>query len=319
MERIVSRRLPDGSIRTVKPYHISLEGHSRAILCREEKDYDAMVKILCVAARRKNVIVIIYAVVSNHCHAAVLAVNQSEAYEFGWEVKRIFSMWFSRWYGRTGVMRGIDVKAIPLDSDSYVRNALAYIPRNALDNGCNVNEYKWSGFRAMFSQAITDGRAVRVLTKRETEQIMHTGDNLSDVAWALDAENSLIPRSWCDYQYLEQAFGNDQAFFLKIIGDVNSAQMHQTLIENPRTRLVDGEMFKYANSLSVRWFKMELDNLALDSKYRLAKYLYRTMNTSVPQLERTLDLERDKVYVAIGQRKEGVREVPGENGEGRQG
>ena len=138
-----------------------MEGLERAILCRDEEDYDAMVKILCVSARRKNVLLVIYAVVSNHCHAVVLARYQQDADDYGEEVKRMAAMWFSRKYGESGVLKGTDVKAICLDSDWYVRSALAYVPRNALDNGCNVNEYPWSGYQAMFSQDVSKRVNVR--------------------------------------------------------------------------------------------------------------------------------------------------------------
>ena len=303
MQRFVSRKLPDGNIGTVHPFHISMEGHKTAILCKDDDDYDAMVKILCVTARRKNVKVIIYAVVSNHSHIAVLATKQADAYEYGWEIKRIYSMWYSKRYGRTGVMQGIDVKAIPLDTDSHVRNALAYIPRNAIDNGCNVNEYRWSGFNAMFSQTKPVGNAVRMLKKRETEQIMHTGDCLSDVNWLLDDNGFLIPGSWCDTEYLEQAFENDQAYFMRIIGDVNSAQMHQILIDNPRTRLPDTEFLKYANEKSQLWYRMDLSELPKDKKMRITSYLYRTMSTTVAQLVRVTGLAIIEVEASIKRKK----------------
>ena len=238
MRRTVERRLPDGTIRTVQPFHISMEGLETAILCRDDKDYDALVKILCVAAKRKNVIVVIYVVVSNHCHAGLLATSQTSADEYGQEVKRIYSMWFTRKYGENNVLRRVDIKAIILDSDSYVRNALAYIPRNAIDNGCNVNEYEWSGYRAMFSgRNGVNGVRVKLLTKRDRERLMHTGDRLTDTEWVLDDKNRLIPASWCDTDYLEQAFEHDAAFFLKAIGNQNSAEMHQKLVENPREKI----------------------------------------------------------------------------------
>ena len=97
-----------------------MEGLESVILCRNAIDYDAMVKIMCVCARRKNVIIIIYAVVSNHCHVAVLAACRQDADNFGAELKRVYSMWFSRRYGETETLKGADVKAIELDSDWYV-------------------------------------------------------------------------------------------------------------------------------------------------------------------------------------------------------
>lgn len=306
MLRVVERRLPDGTTRRVQPFHMSMEGLETAILCRDEDDYDALVKIMCVAARRKNVIVVIYVVVSNHCHAGILATSQVSADEYGQEVKRIYSMWFTKRYGENNVLRHVDIKAIALDSDSYVRNALAYIPRNALDNGCNVNEYAWSGYRAMFSgQSHGNGLSVRMLTKREREKIMHTGDDLRDTEWILDNKRRLVPESWCDTAYLEQAFENDPAFFLKAIGSQNSAEMHQVLVENPRERLPDSEFFKYVNNLSDKWFHKNIGELTLDRKLRIASYLFRTMRTSVNQLSRALSLERDKISAAV---KRKVRE-----------
>ena len=52
MKRIVPRVLPDGSIRYVQPYHVCLEGLECAVLCRDDDDYDAFVKIIAVASRR---------------------------------------------------------------------------------------------------------------------------------------------------------------------------------------------------------------------------------------------------------------------------
>ena len=61
MRRTFPQELPDGTVRQLHPFHISMEGLETAVLCRDDADYDAIVKILCVAARRKKVLVIIYA------------------------------------------------------------------------------------------------------------------------------------------------------------------------------------------------------------------------------------------------------------------
>lgn len=140
-----------------------------------------MVKIICVCARRKNVIVIIYAVVSNHSHVAILALRQEDADAFGEEIKRMYSMWFRRKYGIEGGLRKVDVQAIYIDTNWYLRNALAYIPRNAMDNGCKISEYHWSGYNAMFSGESAGGsgwRKVSAMTKRERRKVMHTADDL---------------------------------------------------------------------------------------------------------------------------------------------
>ena len=297
MHRVVIRNLPDGIIRQVQPFHISMEGMKTLVLCREDADYDAMVKILCVAARRKNVIIVIYAVVSNHCHVAVLAPGRQEAEAFGQEIKKMYAMWFNRKYGAQGPLRGVDVKAIWLDNDWYVRNALAYIPRNALDNGCSVNTYRWSGYWAMFNARGFGGktREVASLTKRDRERILHTGDCLDGVPWRIDDRDELVPESFCDYQYLEQAFEGDPAFFLKTIGGQNAAEMQNKLIDGPRMMLTDGEFYKLANETGQRWFQADISSISYERKARLISYLFRTTHTTVPQLARVMGLQRDVV------------------------
>ena len=299
MNRIVERRLPDGRVRKLSPFHFSLEGLKTDILCRDDEDYDSMVKYLAVCARRKNVILVIYAAVSNHCHAVILAITQADADRFGQEVKRCFSQWFCHKYQSRHILKGLDAKSILLENDSHVRNALAYVPRNALDNGCAVQDYSWSGFGAMFSGEKPIGMRVSLLTKRQREQLMHTGDSLKDVDWMLDEKGVLIPWTICDCAYLEQVFNHDPAFFLKAVGGVNSGEMQQRLVDGPRQFLPDTEFRLLCDDLSHRWFDRNLEDLPLDRRLRLVTFLYRTQRTSVAQLSRMLHLDREMVRTAL--------------------
>lgn len=299
MQRIVTRELPSGEVRNVHPFHVCLKGTESTVLCRDDSDYDAMVKVIAVAAKRKNVIVVIYSVVSSHCHTGILAVSLAYAVAFGEEIKRIYSMWFSRKYGCVGVLRRATMSALYLDSDWYVRNALAYIPRNALDNGCNVDRYKWSGYRAMFCGSSSYGHRVSLMTKREREKIMHTGMDLRSVRWTIDDDGCLNPESFCDVAYLEQAFGGSQAFFLKTIGGLNPAEMGEILEDAPRTRLTDGELLKTVEEISLRWFKCGLSEVSLERKMRLLAYVFRIRKTTVSQLARVIGLDRETVETAI--------------------
>lgn len=301
MERIAIRTLPDGRLARLQPMHVCLEGREDIILCRDDRDYDAMVKIMAVAARRKNVIIVIYAVVSNHFHATVLALSQEDAHQYGEEVKRCYSMWFSRRHGEKKAMMRISVSALVLENDWHLRNALAYVPRNALDNGCNVADYPWSGYSAMFrgrNQAIR-GKAVTALTKREREAIMHTGDDLQGVPWLLDERDHLIPASICDSPYLEQAFNQDSAFFLKTIGSLNVAEMQWKLVDAPRRKLPDTDFLASVNDVSLRWFNLQAGALSMEKKLRLLRYVSRTMRTTVPQLARSFGLSRETVARAL--------------------
>ena len=296
MKRIVTRILPSGDYRPVHPFHVCIKGAETAVHCRDNEDYDVYVKYIALYARRKNVLVIIYAVVSNHSHVAVLAAKQADADAFAQELKKMYSQWFQAKYHEAKILHRVEAQAILLDNDWYVRNALAYIPRNALDNKCSVQDYPWSGFQAMFRRGpAPEGRKVATLTKRETGNLLHTRDSLKNVAWQLDEISRLIPDSFCDTAYLEQAFNDDPAFWFKTIGSVNPAEMEEKLVEGPRRMLPDSDFQKIVADTVQRWFSQELATLPREKKIRIIPYLWRTRKTSVSQLARVMGMNKEEI------------------------
>ena len=127
----------------------------------------------------------------------------------------------------------------------------------------------------------------------------------------------LEPASACDHEYLESAFGYDQAYFLKTIGTVNMAEMHQKLVDNPRQRQNDTEMLKTIESIAQGWFKCGLLDLPLEKKARLLPYIYRSFRTSIAQLARCFGLDPDKVARMVGKPGPAAKSHPDEGDEGK--
>lgn len=294
----VRRRLPDGTECFVRPFHVSFEGLEKCIICRDDRDCDALVKCIVVCARRKNVIIIIYAVVSNHAHVAVLAKSLGIARAYAKEVKRTYSQIFMKRYGESKVLRGTDADVQLLDNEWYLRNALAYVPRNAYDNGAaNLFDYRWTGFRAFFRSGTSAGHRwpVAKMTRREWREIMHTGDDLSNVPWFVNALGEIEPDSVCDTAYLEQAFNGDETYFYKSIGSVNTTEMTQKLVVSPRKMKTDEEFFKEVEAIALRWFNRKLAELPVSDKVRIIPYVYHTMKTTVPQMARGFGMSREEI------------------------
>ena len=130
-ERITTRQLPDGFVSKVYPFHISLEGMESVVLCRTPDDYDTMIKYFHVCTWVNNVLVIIDVAMSNHGHLAVLAMDLDSARRAGESIKKNYSQYFTWKYGERRTLLRADVNVQYLDSDWYLRNTLAYIPRNA--------------------------------------------------------------------------------------------------------------------------------------------------------------------------------------------
>ncbi|MBO4557909.1 MAG: transposase [Bacteroidales bacterium] len=301
------RELPDGTIAKVYPFHVSLEGLESKILCRVDSDYDAFVKIICVCAKRTNVILVIYAVVSNHVHCIVLAIDQAAANAFAAEVKRMYSMYFARKYSDHSVLKGVDASAVYLYSDYYLRNAVAYVVRNAMDNGAeSIQSYPWTGYRGMFCGG-KPGNAgplskVSELSRREKRRIMHTDDDLSRVRWLLNADNTLEPATICDWYYVEDAFSNEQSYFLRLIGGVNRAEMQSSLIDGPRVKRPDTDFLRTVNDISTRWFQKPIQELPVEKKAKLLQYVSLSNRTDPSQLARVFEFKREEVLRLLGQK-----------------
>ena len=289
-QRIVTRKLPDGSVAKVFPFHISLEGLEKNLLCREEEDYNVVEKLLFVSAWETNCLIVIHIIMSNHGHVCVLAPTLEHAYQLSETLKKRSSMFIADKYNEHKVLARTSACIQLLDSDWYVRNTLAYIPRNAKDTSQRIEDYPWSGYRAMFAggKSAAAVRMVSKLTRRDREALFHTHANLERVPWMLDRNDRLVPVSCCDYVYLESAFLQDQTFFLKTIGTVNPAEMEQKLILNLKDRQTDSAFILTVNDLSGRWFQKTPAELTLEQKTRLIPYLYRCYRTTVPQLARCL-------------------------------
>lgn len=291
-------------MRKVFPFHISLEGMESALLCRDDEDYDHLQKSFYLSAYRHNCLVVAEIAMSNHGHTGILATDMQSARKAGETIKKRHSQYLSWKYGECGILSRADIDIRYLDTDWYVRNALAYIPRNAADAQSRIEDYRWSSYRGAFVNGRCPAAIRRVadLSRREREALFRTHMNLSGVPWLLNADGGLEPASACDYQYLESAFGDDQAFYLKTIGTVNLAEMQQLLVQNGRMRQKDSEMLAIIATLAGKWFKASIPELTPEQKARILPYLYRSYRTSIPQLARCLRMPRDLVSSLLSAR-----------------
>ena len=138
-------------------------------------------------------------------------------------------------------------------------------------------------------------RRVADMSRREREAVFHTHEDLSGVPWLVNADGGVEPASACDYAYLESAFSNDQAFFLKTIGSVNVPEMQQMLVSSGRHSQTDTEMLAVIKQLADKWYHKTIPEMTPEVKARLLPYLYRSYRTTVPQLSRCLGMPRDVV------------------------
>lgn len=303
-QRVVTRTLPDGNTVKVFPFHLSLEGLESNLLCRDEEDYDIVEKYMFVSGWECNVLTVSHVVMSSHGHQCVLAPSLTHVLNHANALKQRCSMHLAKKYGERNVLLGTSADVQILDSEWYVRNVLAYIPRNVVELGIRPEDYRWCSYRSLFVNGNPEGgvQKVSALSRREKEALLHTHADLSRVPWQLDKDGHLVPVTCCDWQYAEAAFGNDQAFFLKTLGSVNVAEMEQKLVLNHRGHRPDSAFLLTVEDLAQRWFQKKPFELSPEQKTRLVPYLYHCYRTTVPQLARCMRMQRPEVEHIIGKR-----------------
>jgi len=296
-QRVVERVLPDGSVAKVYPFHVCMEGTESVLLCRDDEDYDHLEKSFYLGALDANALVVSEIVLSTHGLCAVLAVNWEGAEAVGEFAKKRHSQFLAKKYELRQVMARTRISVQYLDTDESVRNALAYMPRNVVDLGFSFKDYPWSSFRGMFADSDRPPgfRSVSSLTHREKEALFRTHKDLSGVTWLVDEKGRMVPASACDCAYAESAFGNDQAYFSRMIAELNSDQMYQKLVLNNHVWQRDTKFKVSVTDVAERWFKKEILALTPDEQAKLIIYLFRSYYTSVAQLARCLQLRPEDI------------------------
>lgn len=290
------RELSDGTIARVYPYHLCFEGKEDAVLFRDDEDCDVMVKYIALSAHKCATFLVHYVVVSNHVHIILLAAEENSAIKLANDLKKRYSMWMNKKYSTKKILCRLEYNILLLDSIWYLRNAIAYVTRNALDNSDAVDSYRWCAHQAFFIST-QNKRTTKVadISTRDVRKIFHCRDFSGKKTWAIDNTSRLEPSSVCDVSYVESAFNKNPVYYMKVVGVVNIAEMKMKLEELPRGMRYDADLYQLVSEISMKWYNLEIDRLSLLQKSRLLPYVYRTIRTSVPQLARVLGLEREKV------------------------
>ena len=271
-------------------------------MCKDEEDYDLAVKYLHLACRAARISIVAYCFVSNHFHCILLAPDRERIEAMLPDFKKRFAMYYASKYGVESPLRHAQFFAVYLDSDRYLRNAVAYVLRNAKHQSERIDRYPWSSFRAYFREDIPAGRLVRKLSVAQKRQLFRSGSALKDVSWCVDCNGGLVPSCSVDHEYVEAAFLHDHQFFMRIVFRDQDAEMEDMLVENPRKGLPDADFEKFAEMRAQELYHCRLAALARTQRIFLAKLLYHSVRTSPKQIARILGFSAENANEILSKR-----------------
>ena len=298
------RRLPDGVIAKVYPFHFCTKGEK--IIFRTEEDFRIAFNNIPINALRSNVIPIMPCVLSSHVHCCLLARSYEEACTFALNYKKTTSMFLSHKYGiGKGSFREDDAKVLFLEDDRYVRNTICYIAGNAMDMGSRIDTYIWSGYRALFCDGkMPSGlRKVSEMSRRTVRKVFRSEILLKGVEWMIGDTGILEPASFCDWRYAESAFYGDVNFFTKVIGSVDREQMDQKLIYDPSRRKSVEELLRDIEGRSQRRYNLPFSSLNPAQKIPILKAINYSTDISVKLLARLFEMTEEKVSIILKRAK----------------
>lgn len=301
-QRICKRVLPDGSEANVFPFHTCTKGLEDRVIFRDEEDLRTGYNLIPICARRVNVIVVSECVLSTHLHAMILARSYSDAERFIESVKRSASKILAGKYGPGPLyFNGIEARPIYLEDNAHVRNTLCYIPRNALDMGMKVDQYKWSSYDAMFSRKGPHHSARKIfeLTTREARDLFKVGDKLKDVEWTISEDGRIEAESFCDIKYAEEAFGNDLSYFTRILGLTDDDEMEEILVNKPTRLISTEELMKEIEVDGIRRYGVGASLLTRSQKIPLIKRIYHSSKVTTSQLARCFGLSSEEIKMIL--------------------
>ena len=304
--RIIEETGPDGRRRRLFPFHISTPGLDRLVF-KTGPDLTTASNFIIIQARRVGVRVVAFIVMNNHLHVLILAPSYEMAMRYAKVLKQTLSHHLSVSHKDENVRNSFlktDVKPLLIQDDHHLRNTICYIPRNSLDTGIPVEEYKWSSYRAYFRNGNIPTTSMRVgdLPKRVVRRLLRTDMDLSATGWYVDPDGMLEPASTCDWRYAESAFYNDLPFYMRVMGTVNDAEMELVNVTNRHRMLSDKDFMPIVAKRSQELFSTPPSSLLKEQKYRLLKILYYSYCTTIPQLSRCLSLPKPEVSQVLSRR-----------------
>ncbi|MDH5288351.1 MAG: transposase [Betaproteobacteria bacterium] len=144
MSRLPRFFLPD------TPQHVIQRGNNREAMYRSPTDFAFYKGCLEYAARKHDVAVHAYVLMTNHVHLLATPSEATCLPRMMQAVGRVYVQYFNRTYTRTGTLWEGRYKATIVDSDSYLLGCMRYIELNPVRAGMAVSptDYAWSSFHS---------------------------------------------------------------------------------------------------------------------------------------------------------------------------
>ena len=256
---------------------------------------DLSITYLAVAAQETGVVVLAYAVMSNHFHF-ILKGSREKCQAFFVRFRSLLDIYLSR-NEKITLFKTAVAGLTEITSLKQFRNEVAYVLRNPYVARTDINPIlcEWTSAPLYFNPKIEKaGKPFAKLTTREKRAVFRS-ENLSvPDDWRI-VDNHVDPASFVDYPFVEAMFAHTRQYINTLLKNVE-AQVEIALSHNEVPVIPDEELLPMVLRLCHDLFHQEGIRSLLDyQKKQLAKEVRNRFHTSVSQLARLIGLSQKEL------------------------
>lgn len=282
-------------------YHICTNALKSSLLFRDSEDYITGINYLALCAFiYQNIEILAYCMMSNHLHIVVKG-DAETGKKFMTGFKRRYSLWMTKKYNEYKTLKNVPAIIKVIDNKEYLKQVIAYVLRNPVAAGINVNpfEYKWSSAGAYFAHD-EDGVASKSVNNslrlNESRRLFKTKTRIPESINPVTISGHTVDmKSFVNYIEAEGLFRTSKAFMYFMDKDLDS-EIESQLSMHKKIVFQDSFVAKAVVGICEERFNVSyLNDLNVADRCTLISILKRRFNSSPKQIARLLNLNPDIV------------------------
>lgn len=251
---------------------------------------DLSITYMAVAAHETDVVVLAYAVMSNHFHF-ILKGSHEQCQAFFARFRNLLDVYLSRTEKITLFKTAVAGRT-EITSLKQFRNEVAYVLRNPYVARTDINPIlcEWTSAPLYFNPKLEQkGKPFAELTTRE-KRVIFRSENLSvPDDWRI-VDSHVNPASFVDYRLVESLFAHARQYINTLLKNVE-AQVEIAISHNEAPVIPDEELLPKVLKLCHELFHQEGTRALQDyQKKQLAREIRNRYHASVSQLTRHVGL-----------------------------